>query len=195
MPGKPSEVPEMLDPAQRLALAYAPAAARGAWLALFLFDRRLAETARPGREPLMIQLRLSWWRDRLAEPSAAWPVSEPVLAQLKAWQDQHGPLVKLVDGWEALVIAEDGGADLAQARVEALVALAQLLGVADVASTGEAARQFTDPDAVPGPVIALPKEMRPLAVLRAMAQREARGGPPTPIRDLVRTMWAGLTGR
>jgi phytoene synthase len=195
MPGKPSEVPEMLDPAQRLALAYAPAAARDAWLALFLFDQRLAETARPGREPLMIQLRLSWWRDRLGEQSVAWPVSEPVLGQLKAWREQHGPLVKLVDGWEALVIAEDGGAELAQARAEALEALARLLGVEDLSSTKEAARQFVDPQTAPTTVRAIPREMRPLAVLRAMARREARGGPPTPIRDLVRIMWAGLTGR
>lgn len=195
MPGKPSEVPEMLDPAQRLALAYAPAAARDAWLALFLFDQRLAETARPGREPLMIQLRLSWWRDRLGEQSVAWPVSEPVLGQLKAWREQHGPLVKLVDGWEALVIADDGGAELAQARAEALEALARLLGVEDLSSTREAARQFVDPQTAPTTVRAIPREMRPLAVLRAMALREARRGPPTPIRDLVRIMWAGLTGR
>lgn len=195
MQDKPSEAPEMLDPAQRLALVYAPSTARAAWLALFLFERRLAETARPGREPLMIQLRLSWWRDRLGEPSSAWPVSEPVLGNLKAWNEMHRELVCLVDGWEALVVAEDGGTELAKARVESLVALARLLGVDDADSVREAARQFVDPSTVGKSCPAMPRAMRPLAVLRAMALREARGGTPTPLRDLGRVMRAGLLGR
>lgn len=188
MQDKPSEAPEMLDPAQRLALVYAPSTARAAWLALFLFERRLAETARPGREPLMIQLRLSWWRDRLGEPSSAWPVSEPVLGNLKAWNEMHRELVCLVDGWEALVVAEDGGTELAKARVESLVALARLLGVDDADSVREAARQFVDPSTASGFSSALPRAMRPLAVLRAMARREAHGGTLTPLRDLGRVM-------
>ncbi|WP_144907042.1 hypothetical protein [Novosphingobium taihuense] len=185
----------MLDPAQRLALVYAPKSAQAAWLALFLFERRLAEIARPGREPLMIQLRLSWWRDRLGEPSSAWPVSEPVLANLKAWNEQHRELACLVDGWEALVVGEDGGAELAKAREEALVTLALLLRVDDLESVRQAARQYIDPSIASGAPATLPRSMRPLSVLRTMAQREALGGKPTPLRDLGRVMWAGLLGR
>lgn len=195
MQGKPSEVPEILDPAERLALVYAPKSVRAAWLALLLFDKRLAETARPGREPLMIQLRLSWWRDRLGEPSAAWPVSEPVLGNLKAWKDQHRELVCLVDGWESFAVGEDGGAELGKARVKSLVALARLLGVEDPETVREAARQFIDPSIASVSSTSLPRTMRPLAVLRAMALREARGGTPTPLRDLGRVIWAGLLGR
>lgn len=195
MQDKPSKAAEMLDPGQRLALAYAPVAARGAWLALLLFDKRLAETARPGREPLMIQLRLSWWRDRLREPSAAWPVSEPVLGNLKSWNDRHDRLVGLVDGWEALAVADDGGAELAEARVESFVALADLLGVADLAAVRQSARQLADPSGVAGRLPPLPRAMRPLAVLRALARRDAYGGKPRPLRDLARVMWAGLLGR
>ena len=167
MQKKPSEAAEMLEPAQRLALAYAPSAARDAWAALFMLEKRLAETARPGREPLMIQLRLSWWRDQLGEPSAKWPVSEPVLGNLKAWNDHHGALTCLVDGWEAYAIGEedasehgsDGTSELDAARVEAFVALARLLNVDDLEPVRLAARQLIDPSRASDQPAKLPRSI------------------------------------
>jgi phytoene synthase len=55
------------------------------------------------REPVLAQLRLAWWRDRLAEPAENWPRGEPLLAALTCWQGRHGALAGLVDGWEALL--------------------------------------------------------------------------------------------
>lgn len=186
---------EVLDTKDRMALAYAPGPARPAWQALLQFEKRLAQTARPGRDPLMIQLRLAWWRDRLAEDPARWPVSEPVLTGLKVWGGKQTALASLVDGWEALIVGEDGGRELASGRVIAYEALAALLGVTTFGPVRAAVSDLENPlqaSRLPAP---LPRAMRPLAVLRAFAIREARGGKPTPFADLFRIIRAGLLGR
>lgn len=184
-----------LTPRHRMALSYAPSNARLPWAALLLLEQRLADAARPGRDPMMVQLRLAWWRDRLGEDAARWPVSEPVLAQLRAWRGQHQPLAALVDGWEALVVGDDGGRELARARTNAYVALANLLGAGESETVRMAASQLDNPDnngKLPG---RLPRAMRPLAVLRAFARQERRVGKTAPLADLARIMWAGVSGR
>ncbi|HQS70247.1 MULTISPECIES: hypothetical protein [unclassified Novosphingobium] len=183
-----------LTPRNRIALAYAPRRARGPWAALLLLEQRLADAARPGREPLMVQLRLAWWRDRLGEDAARWPVSEPVLAHLRTWQGQHQSLAALVNGWEALIVSDDGGQELAHARAEAYVALANLLCAGKFEAIRAAAAQLDDPHQAPL-AHALPRAMRPLAVLCALARRDARGGEPKPFADLARIVRAGLLGR
>lgn len=189
---------ENLDPARRIALAYAPARARPAWLALFMFQHKLAETARPGREPLMVQLRLSWWRDRLKENSDAWPVSEPVLSALKAWNGEHGRLVCLVDGCEASVLAaEDGHADceeFASAQVAAYVALAEVLGVGDTGAVRTAAESLAGGPIGHRQARAVPRPMRPLAVLAAMQRSAERQGGARPVADMIAVIRAGLLG-
>lgn len=184
-----------VDPRHRIALAYAPKAARPAWYALLLLERKLAEAARPGRDPMMIQLRLAWWRDRLGEDSARWPVSEPAFTHLKAWQGKHQCLSALVDGWEASIVGEDEGRELAAARVVSYVALAELLGAGSPEIVRFAVNDIDNPQAASPLPTPLPRAMRPLAVLRAFAVREVRGGKPTPFADLVRVMRAGLLGR
>lgn len=189
---------EQLDPPFRLALAYAPAWARPVWLAFLLFEQRLVETAPPGRDPMMVQLRLAWWRDRLNEPSEKWPVSEPVLAHLKAWNGKHGALVGLVDGWEARIVGEDDGGELGRGRIAAIEALAQVLGTDPSGAVRTAAQDLAFPHDAPHPasprILRLPRSMRPLAVLRFLARRDAAGGKPTPLADLAGVLRAGLLG-
>ena len=55
------------------------------------------------REPLLGQVRLAWWRDRLGQDPADWPAGEPLLAALRGWQPQFAALAALVDGWELLL--------------------------------------------------------------------------------------------
>jgi phytoene synthase len=142
----------------------------------------------------MIQLRLAWWRDRLAEPAGQRPKGEPLLARLALWDGQTAALIALVNGWEAKIVGEDGGAELARARTEAFVALGQLVGAVDAAAIRLTAQGLADPaSAELAP--ALPRTMRPLAVLRAMALRDARGGKPTPFADIARVVRVGLLGR
>ncbi len=185
----------MLDPVERLAVAYAPKSAQSAWTALIFFNLKLAETARPGREPLMIQLRLSWWRDRLSEPADRWPKGEPMLARLNVWEPEAAALIALVDGWEAKTVGEDGGVELAQAQVAAYVALARLLAEPDLAGVHATAEQLVSPDNAEGKPPKLSRKMRPLSVLRAFAVRTARGRRPSPLRDLAMLMRVGLLGR
>jgi phytoene synthase len=195
MSAKPLEAAENLDEVSRLALIYAPVSARNAWAALLVLDRRLAEAAPSGREPLMIQIRLAWWRDRLQEDSEAWPSSEPVLQALKAWNGQHKVLVRLVDGWESAVIGEDGGVDLRAARIEAYIALAQLLGVERLDAVREAALETVDPSTPSRARHRLPRSMRPLAVLRVVAQRNASPDRNNrPLLDMMRVVRAGTLG-
>lgn len=195
MPNSPSNWAETLGFAHRIALSYAPQSARPAWLAMFMLDEKLQDTARPGREHLMIQLRLSWWRDRLRESEDKWPVSEPVLTSLKAWQGRHDALVALVDGWEAEALDGPGSPLLDAARVEANVALAQLLDVTDL----DAVRHAAGGNGVSGKLARttprLPRSMRPMLVLRALESGADGSGFVEAAVTLGRILKAGLLGR
>lgn len=190
----PSEPAETLDISRRIALAYAPAKARPAWLALFMLEQKLAETARPGREPLMIQLRLSWWRDRLKEDGAAWPVSEPALASLRAWNGQHGRLVGLVDSWEARALGEDQEDEFAQALTNAYLALAEVLAVRDTGAIEAHARHLAGRETLGVRRGALPRAMRPLAVLSAMRDSGDNLGEGRRLVEFLRVVRAGTLG-
>jgi phytoene synthase len=93
---------EELPPAQRLALAYAPRAAREPTLALLALDARLARTLQRKSEPVLAQMRFAWWRDTLAREPEQWPRGDALLALLRQWRNP-GALTPLVDGWEMLL--------------------------------------------------------------------------------------------
>lgn len=165
------------------------------WEGFLLLDRRLADAARAGRDPLMIQLRLAWWRDRFDQACADWPQGEPLLTLLKAWELERAALRGLVDGWEARVVGEDGGGELGKARVEAVFALARMSGTAPDEAVRRAAAEWLgqEPPAARPPI--LPGVLRPLAILRGMALREAAGRPGGPMRDFLAILRLGLLGR
>ncbi|HEY6868328.1 MAG TPA: squalene/phytoene synthase family protein, partial [Novosphingobium sp.] len=134
-----------MPPLARLALAYAPARLRADWLAVLALDARLAKVVRQAREPMLAQIRLAWWRERLAADPAGWPRGEPVLAALAAWGEAAPRLVPLVDGWEALLgdppLAGDSHALFADGRGVAMGALAARAEV-DPARAEAAGRQW-----------------------------------------------------
>lgn len=185
---------EELAPERRLALAYAPAASRGAMLGLLVLDARLGGIVLRAREPMLAQVRLAWWRDRLAEPAEAWPKGEPLLELLQQWPADAAVLGALVDGWEGLLAAE-GLPDaalltLADARGAAFAALGQggqapaagrmgrEWGMAELAchlpdpAMREAAARLAR--ASLSRPVRLPRLLRPLAVLHAIAVRGLR---------------------
>lgn len=184
-----------LSPPERLAVLYAPWAAQVLWEGFLLLDRRLADAAREGRDPLMIQLRLAWWRDRFEQPASEWPQGEPLLALLRAWDGERPALRALVDGWEARIVGEDGGAELGRARVEAVCALARLSGVRPDETVRRAAAEWLglEPAGVRAPILS--GRLRPLVILRGMALREAAGRPGGPVRDFLAILRLGLIGR
>ncbi len=183
----------ILPPPYRLALAYAPRAAHNATLGLFALDHRLSGIVRGAREPMLAQLKLAWWRDRLLSPPHAWPSGEPLLAALTGWGEHAAGLVGLVDGWEAVLLDEQQR-DLADGRAQACVTLARLLGCpASHEAASEAGRRWTAAEfgeAVLAPPLALPKDLRALAVL----VRFFEGGEQSNLRRFLGTMRTGLFG-
>ncbi len=191
---------ELLPPLPRLALAYAPARVRRAWLAVLALDARLGQQLRSGREPILTQIRLAWWRDRLREDAAQWPQGEPLLAALSAWHGQHGRLGALVDGWEMLL----GDAPLRLAALEGFVAgraaamsaLTLVLARPAVATTAhqagagwaiaDLATHLSHPDErAAARTLAevhdwrlpqMPRVLRPLAVLHGLGARSLKDG-------------------
>lgn len=182
----------LLTPVERLAVAYAPAPARTIWLGLLALDRRLADAARDGREPIMVQLRLAWWRDRFAEPATQWPTGEPLLALLRAWDTERAALQALVDGWEARSVGEDDGVQLTDARIDAMDAVARLCALDPDPAIRRAAEEWLGV-VPPGRAPRLPLAMRPLVILRGLAVRDSeRLGP---LRRLGLAVRLGLSGR
>ncbi|MBS0255070.1 MAG: hypothetical protein JSS36_07660 [Proteobacteria bacterium] len=160
-------------------MAYAPAATRGHWLGLLALDARLAGVVRGAREPILGQLRLAWWRERLGEDPARWPTGEPLLAQLRALP--AATMAPLVDGWEALLLGEDLEAWLA-ARPAALAALHAGPEVARLARGWALGELAGGPEPIPALIaehnwraVRLPRTLRPLLVLHHFARRAAHG--------------------
>jgi phytoene synthase len=186
---------------RRLALAYARPAMRDVVLGLLLLDLRLARIVSQAREPILGQIRLAWWRDRLGEPLDKNPAGEPLLALLSLWGPRRAGLVGLVDGWEALL----GETTIESAELEAFAAgrgaafaeLARVLGCGDAADeAGRAGRSWALADLAANlgksdetglalqlaqgqdwRPAQLPRAMRPLAILYGLARRKRGSGP------------------
>ena len=94
-----------------LVIGYVPPPARAGFAALLALDDVLAGIVRTTREPIVGQMRLTWWFDALeALDEGASPVGEPVLTALaRDWRPHGGTgamLAGMIDGWEALLSPE-----------------------------------------------------------------------------------------
>jgi phytoene synthase len=187
-----------LSPPLRVALAWAPRRARAATQALLALDARLGGFLRRGGEPLAVQMRLAWWRDILGTSPGAWPHGDPLLDELRGWQEPD-QLVALVDGWEELLGVELDKAAItgfALGREKAWVALARQVGaaraevspaarawaLADLAanlSSADDRRRVLDEAGCPAFALPRQRDLRPLAVLGGLGRRAlGRGGEP-----------------
>ncbi|NOW43900.1 phytoene synthase [Novosphingobium sp. SG751A] len=170
----------------RLAVAYAPVATRDRWLTMLALDVRLAGVVRGAREPILAQMRLAWWRDRLRDAADKWPRGEPLLAALACWDGGHGALVGLVDGWEALLgeapLPTESFETWIEGRVTACAALGEgAQGMARGWALGDLAAHLGDTQeqaAVADMIeahgwrgVRLPRTMRPLVILHGLAAR------------------------
>lgn len=79
-------------------------------LALFALDAALAKVLRTTREPMVGQMRLTWWHEALTRLDTAPPPAEPVLRALAQELLPAGVsgarLAGMVDGWEELLEGE-----------------------------------------------------------------------------------------
>ncbi|HMP57396.1 MAG TPA: hypothetical protein PKD92_12610 [Novosphingobium sp.] len=207
-----SSLIDILPLRQRLALAYGARSGRARIGAVLALDAPLAGILRHSREPMLAQLRFAWWREMLASDPARWPAGEPLLAAISTSHADPAPLAGLVDGWEAMTgaapLGEDAFATLAAARAGALAGnhdegqrLARGWALADIArhlshpQEREAALGLAQ--AADWRAARLPRSLRPLAVLHALAARDLRKGLNedriSPAGLLV-AMRVGLTG-
>lgn len=127
----PADVTECLPPLERLAIAYAPRRVRVQTAALFALDTQLRRTRSHASEPLLVQIRLAWWREQLSRPQDLGRSGEPSLAALLSWGEMATDLTQLVDGWEQFLLAAAGDrtapAALADAHGHAFAQLAKLV--------------------------------------------------------------------
>jgi 15-cis-phytoene synthase len=212
--------PDFLDAdlreAERLAILYAPSRLRSRYRSLLTLDAVLMRNALAGREPGLAQIRLAWWREACAAPSAN--SGSPVIVQLAAdWCRDAALLVDLVDAWEE-VAAPDGDDLLPSCEAVAKARGAAFAACAIVPLDEEvrtAARRWTlaalslqmNDDgqkrrlaAAAGQIrrAGLPRSLRPLAVLDGLAFRAVRLGHETLLGDRLSPLAAlrvGFFGR
>jgi 15-cis-phytoene synthase len=104
------------DPDRLLALNYVRADRRDAVRALWALDEILGRIVASTTQPIIGQMRLTWWYERLCALDDGDCAAEPVLAALLAHVLPHDAtglaLAGLVEGWEALLETPLTDADL-----------------------------------------------------------------------------------
>lgn len=111
------------DPERALALSYAPRTARAGLAALWALDETLGGILRGGRDPMVSQLRLTWWHEALSRLDQTPPPAQPLLQALTAEVLPNGiagaALAMMIDGWEALLDPDPLGDDAIAAYADA----------------------------------------------------------------------------
>lgn len=194
-----------------LAVQYAPAPQRPALFAVLALDLELAKVVANASDAMLAEIKLAWWRERLAELDAGLVPAQPVLRALAADVVPRGvggaALAGFEDVWLALL--QDDVARHVALRGDAVGAALATLSLADVHegtllgrawAAGEAARCGHEVAAPERPRAARP--LRWLAGLAALGERDgkrAAQGLPLEPRATAGRQWvllrAALTGR
>lgn len=101
---------------RRVVLSYAPRTAREGLAALLALDDALADVLRSTREPMVGQMRLTWWHDAVSGLDEKPAPAQPVLTSLAARVVPHvagSTLAAIVEGWEELLEPEMSDESLA----------------------------------------------------------------------------------
>lgn len=164
-----------------LACLYAAAPARPALVALFALDCELAHVVATTSEPMLGEIRLAWWRDRLCDLDTAPAPAQPLLQALQAHVLPRGvtgaALSALEDRWLGLLESRDVG-EAHVAGGAALFALAARLLGSDETEAAALGRAWVLGEAVPGRTAMLLRPLRALASLAARDAAVARAGRP-----------------
>jgi 15-cis-phytoene synthase len=209
---------ETLPILQRLALAYAPSRDRQVLVGLLALDARLSGIVRNSHEPMLAQLRLTWWREALLGTNQPAPGGEPLLAALEHWPGSRMALANLADGWEGMTgpapLPGSAFTLLADARAAGFAALASPADGAAALRMGrnwalfDIATHLSHPAERQSALALaraqdwrrehLPRALRPLAVLHGLAAKAISHDDPslalTPLAMLA-AMRIGLFGR
>ncbi len=215
---------KLVDPekAERdLALSYAVPAILAPTSLLLQIDDRLGLITRTTRDPMLAQIRLTWWRDALASLETSSPPAEPLLRSLAATVLPRGvtgaALAGLVDGWETLLEAAPDLDRVASERgVRLFAAMAEVAGgTVPTTNAGagwalaDVATHSRDPGlASQARVLARdrlggvmdhrwPRQLRTIGALALSARFDVADAPP-PVagpRRVARLAWHRLSGR
>jgi phytoene synthase len=196
-------VTEALDFDRAFALTHVPHDAKPAIEALFALDARLGTIVATTTQPMVGQMRMTWWHEAVSGLKAGDERGEPVLDALAAHILGHAgidgaALAGLIDGWEVLLdplpLGENVLATYADARGGTLFSLvARVLGkpidvvagrgwaLADFAwhcsdaATATRARMMANDMLTSARMSDLP---RPLRALARLARADVRHGAP-----------------
>jgi len=93
------------DPEIAMALAYAPAKARPVLEALWALDAQFGHVVRGTTEPLIGEMRLTWWQDAIVALAHGPAPDEPLLQRLKAALPDGalGAIAEMAQGWIELL--------------------------------------------------------------------------------------------
>ena len=203
------------DPEVALAIAYAPKAAQPGLRALWALDDTLGRIVDTTTEPMIGQMRMTWWHDALLGLGTRPVPAEPVLRALAAARVPLAGLVRMIEGWEELIEPGTPDADRLRRHVvgrgEGLFgSAAALLGATD-AQVGAGGRLWASIDGARRrglPIAVDPADLaascerwsragRPLGMLARLARRDARnplGRQGSPARMFAMVVHAA-TGR
>jgi len=197
------------DPEVALAMAYAPVSARPALAALWALDGQFAHIVRSTSEPLIGEMRLTWWHDSLLALETAPAPDEPLLQRVQAVLGgaDLAALAGMAEGWIELLGAmplENDALDIYAARRGGALfgQAARMLGAGDdVAGAGagwalvDFAFRCSDRDTAARAIGLAQARMapamgrrwsgpaRPLGILAHLALRDARAGLERPRRQ------------
>lgn len=97
--------PLSIAPLPRLLASYAGREAARHRL-VWAYDARLADVVRTTREPMVGQMRLTWWHEVLSEDSGTKGRGDPLVDALRAdpgLSAMRDALLAMIDGWEMLL--------------------------------------------------------------------------------------------
>jgi len=192
-----------LDADRALALTYIPSKWRPAVEALWRLDAALGAVLAGGREPLISQIKLAWWRDSLEKLDQAKPPAEPVLQA--AARDilplgvSGADLSELEQGWTGLLspdpLTDEELASYAARRGALLFRLSgailghqlspemerggeawALVDLARHSNAADAAAAFEAARERADARVHWPSRLRPLGMLAALARRDINRG-------------------
>ena len=186
-----------LLPPMLLAIAYTPVSVRTRLAWLLTLDQRLSDVLMRASEPMIAQLRLSWWRDALNSDSDKRPKGEPLLAQLNAIEPDDALIaggLSLVDAYEILATASDY-LELDNAKKQRVLAIAEAYRLWNGGTDSKIHRIDQIIQYWVNPIGPLPKSvpriLRPLTILALAEHLESSQNRTSPLR----LNWHALTGR
>lgn len=187
-------------------------AARADLMTLYALDHELARIPSVVKDPLMGEIRMTWWREGLEEIAEGRAVrAHPVLQAVAASKlppvalaalaearlgDLDPPrtgeaLVKHVDATEGLVMALAARRLSDEATADQVTQAARAWGLAYC----DAPAALAALKAAPATLKALPTAAFPAVAHAALARPYARSKNPGPLEKRTRVLWAVLTGR